>query len=338
MRHNHPAAALTLVGSPDFASEAISPPDIPTGFAALRRAVNQEGPIGEHVRTLANLVGGIDPLERLDAEPLIDEPFAWSTVRDADREAVRALLALTDACCDQWLDVEYRTIVRRLIARISAHEVTALRGRAAPRSTAAALVWLAVSGNGDLDGRTGRWRAKDVWSWFAASSNGERGRRLLRAAALRPAYETDGWHHYVWGGDVCLADVALLHGRYRVELLGRRLAAVALAERAERARAGRRPMIRLDDGLMERNAVLADVHLTAKSVTTSRRSMVVIGITALVPEPEIELYALSVPEAYRLVAMLKAALDDPHPRHTNEACVRSWDPGAARNDHSGWDE
>ena len=69
---------------------------------------------------LVPYVGSADALWRLDPEPLPDEPFGWSAVDDADRSFVADVLGQTDQCCDLVLDVEYRTITRRILARVAA--------------------------------------------------------------------------------------------------------------------------------------------------------------------------------------------------------------------------
>ena len=53
----------------------------------------------------------VDPiqLDRLDDNPLPDEPFLWEGIPDDVTARVGELLALTDRCCEEMLDVEYRT-------------------------------------------------------------------------------------------------------------------------------------------------------------------------------------------------------------------------------------
>src|SRR6476620_11581542 len=58
---------------------------------------------------LIEAVGDVDALWRLDARPLPDEPFDWSVVDPADVPFVRDVVALSDRCCDEILDTEFRT-------------------------------------------------------------------------------------------------------------------------------------------------------------------------------------------------------------------------------------
>ena len=55
-------------------------------------------------------VGDADALWRLDAIPLPDEPFDWSVVEPRDVAFVEQVLALSDRCCVEMLDIEFRTV------------------------------------------------------------------------------------------------------------------------------------------------------------------------------------------------------------------------------------
>jgi len=77
--------------------------------------------------SLVGQAGGWEELWSLDAEPLPDEPFDWSAVEPVDRPFVGEVLRLAEECCHALLDAEYRTIARRLLARIAAHDPRPLR-------------------------------------------------------------------------------------------------------------------------------------------------------------------------------------------------------------------
>lgn len=68
---------------------------------------------------LALDVGDHAQLDRLDDNPLPDEPFRWDRIPDDVRARVHDVLALTDGCCEKLLDLEYRTACRRVLARIA---------------------------------------------------------------------------------------------------------------------------------------------------------------------------------------------------------------------------
>ncbi len=84
---------------------------------------------------LADAVGGKHALEDPDDVPLPDEPFALAAVPDDIRRPVSDVLAWCDRCCDELLDVEYRTACRRLLAAWAADDPAVFRrsGRADTR-------------------------------------------------------------------------------------------------------------------------------------------------------------------------------------------------------------
>src|SRR3978361_2506185 len=75
-------------------------------------------PSGDEMRDLQAFVGGFVELMRLDAEPLPNENFDWSSVEPRDARFVGLVLALVDECCAEMLDDEYRTITLRNPARV----------------------------------------------------------------------------------------------------------------------------------------------------------------------------------------------------------------------------
>lgn len=179
---------------------------------------------------LTERVGDIDPLMRLDAEPLPDEPFDWPTVDAADRPFAGAVLDLSDRCCEEMLDVEFRTMTRRILARVAARDPRALRRSTNARRFAAGLVWLAGRANGKF-GRRGRWTSQRLWRWFGVSDRSDRGRSLRSAAGLEP--ET---HELRWSSNepLTLGDAGLLHSRVRRRVIAQR-DALAQIERGRRA-------------------------------------------------------------------------------------------------------
>jgi hypothetical protein len=64
----------------------------------LRRALHDDSWTGTAVERLATRVGGIDALEALTTERLIDLEFDWSVARASDRDAVAAILDAAEAC------------------------------------------------------------------------------------------------------------------------------------------------------------------------------------------------------------------------------------------------
>ena len=68
---------------------------------------------------LRNAAGGDEALRALDDRPLPDEDFDWAGIPVDVHDKVAEVLGLVDACCDDLLDVEYRTACRRLLARVA---------------------------------------------------------------------------------------------------------------------------------------------------------------------------------------------------------------------------
>ncbi len=133
------------------------------------------------MESLAAQVGGQEALDSLDTAPLLDEPFDWTGIPDDIHERVGEVLALTDACCDDLLDVEYRTIVRRLLARVAAGDPEVFRRKGRADTAAGALVWMAGTAN-DLFRRM---TVKDLQAWFGlTSSPSSRAETFTKAAGF----------------------------------------------------------------------------------------------------------------------------------------------------------
>jgi hypothetical protein len=191
------------------------------GPQALLAAIGALGPhdvVGEwQDRQLASLraaVGDQDALERLDADPLPDEPFDWQQVPDDVREPVTEVLALVDRCCDELFDVELRTAARRVLARLAAADPRLFAARPRADMTAAAVCWMVGHANGVFD--RGTPAVKDLMSCLGvrASSPSQRARPLLRALGVDPTH----WAH----AGAPLGSPDYLTGRRRTALLAAR--------------------------------------------------------------------------------------------------------------------
>jgi len=249
---------------------------------------------------LIPIVGDIVALETLDTYPLPDEPFDWSAVASEDHALVAEVLARSDMCCDELLDVEFRTITRRILARVARRDPRCLRRATKADRVAAALVYLAGRANGEF-GRRGRLTAHSLWSWWATSSCADRARTLQSAAGLEP-------EHISWTSigfeELTLGDAALLHSSYRKQICRRRdyLAAYAPRPRVMPLPDGRRAEVRAEPA----KAVAA-----AKGLVGARVYMILgLGDTL----DDATFFALSVPEARELVSIVQNALDAPAPR------------------------
>ena len=296
--------------------EHLAQPDAATGLAALHRAINQENATGRTVRALAAEVGGLPALAALHDRPWPHEPFDEGVLDQADRAFVAEVLAHVDAigCL---IDVEYHGIARRLLARVLRNDPKPVRRSSKPPRIAAGIVHAVLAGNDRIGRQAGQFRAGDIGPMFGTSSAGDVARALVVAAAFeKPDDDDDRWYRH--RNPLRLPSVDLLHSDTRRLLLARRQATVELVEKEEARRAGRRPMVNLGDGRVAVRSSLADVAMVTKGLTSAGRIMVLLGLTPLVSEPELELFALSVPEARRLAALLADALAAPAPRPASQ--------------------
>ncbi|WP_441962380.1 DUF6398 domain-containing protein [Mycolicibacterium houstonense] len=166
------------------------------------------------LESLARQVGGEEQLDQLSTVPLPDEPFDWSGIPDDVTPRVAEVLELADSCCDALLDVEYRTVARRVLARIASEGPEVFRRKARADTAAAAVVWIAGKANGQCELVAGplRLRSADIVRHFnIKSSPSQRAEVMLRAAGF-PG------HHL----DVELGSADYLTSERREEIIRRR--------------------------------------------------------------------------------------------------------------------
>jgi hypothetical protein len=250
---------------------------------------------------LLELVGGWDELWSLDAEPLPDESFAWSAVEPVDRPFVGEVLRLVDECCNALLDAEYRTIARRLVARIAANDPRALRRSPHAARCAAGLMWLVGMTSGPFR-RRGRGSAGWIWAWFGVSNCADRGRTLYRAGDF--AHDCDPRAHL---HDPLAFDVAFLHSHRRAALISAR------EQRREVALTRRTVSIESSEGRahMAVKARPTRAVTAMKALSDEQRAIVVVGFGDELDDADY--LSLTIPDAHDLVHMLQHALDDPIP-------------------------
>jgi hypothetical protein len=161
------------------------------------------------LESLARRVGSAEALATLDDRPLPDEAFDWSRVPDDIQPSLREVLALTDRYCEEALDHEYRTIVRRLVARAVERDPGVFRKGRTP-TTAAGLVW--VAGHGSELFREITVTSMAAWFGVTSSATSTRGQALRKAAGVR--------NEMPWQPE--LGDPTLLHSKMRRSLITRR--------------------------------------------------------------------------------------------------------------------
>jgi hypothetical protein len=251
------------------------------------------------VDDLLAFVGTAKALDHLDREPLPDERFDWTAVELQDRDFVERVLALSDRYCEQVLDLEYRTIARRILARVAARDPRPFRRSTRIERCAAGLIWLAGRGSGEF-GRHGPRSSERLWAWFGVQSCSDRGRSLQRAGGLQP----DDALTYLLGRDVvALGDAALLHSQRRALLIAQRDISLRLDER--------RPYKLLGNGKrVQVRAAPVKIVVSAKGASEGR-SMVILALGDELED--VEFFALTIPDAHDLVARVQQALNDPTP-------------------------
>jgi len=174
-RPQGPAALLAAlgVGTEDMADMPVGPEE-PENFEQSM------------LDWLALDVGDRIQLDRLDDTPLPDEPFRWDGIPDEVTARVHEVLALTDRCCEEILDVEYRTACRRALARVACREPEVFLRKGRAETAAAALVWAVGKANDLFEHRTGGMQVRDLVSHFGLGqgSVSQRAATMLRAGGF----------------------------------------------------------------------------------------------------------------------------------------------------------
>ncbi|MFZ0876520.1 MAG: DUF6398 domain-containing protein [Pseudonocardiaceae bacterium] len=145
------------------------------------------------LETLRRAVGGEDVLDKLDAAPLPDDPFEWGRIPADIHERVAEVLRLVDRCCDELLDVEYRTACRRYLGRAAAGDPEIFRRRSRADTAAAAICWCIGKAN---DLFRGEMLVKDLVGHFGMGqgSVSQRSEPLLRAIGVDPHNQYGSMH------------------------------------------------------------------------------------------------------------------------------------------------
>jgi uncharacterized protein DUF6398 len=135
--------------------------------------------------TLRRAVGGGESLDNLDTAPLPDEPFRWDPIPPDIHDRVAEVLRLVDRCCDELLDVEYRTACRRYLGRAAVADPEIFRRRSRAETAAAAICWCIGKANHLF---TAEMLVKDLMGHFGIGqgSVSQRSEPLLRAIGVDP--------------------------------------------------------------------------------------------------------------------------------------------------------
>jgi len=209
-RPQGPAALLARIGALD-----------PDATWALPTLEIEERSYREIMLDALRRAVGDEELDALDDQPLPDEPFDWTDVPDDIHARVGEVAALTDRCCEEALDVEYRTACRRLLARIARCDPNVFRRKSRDDVSAAAVCWIVGKAN-HLFSDNGRMLVKDLMSYVGLQQGGvsQRAKVMLRAAGFSDEYY----------GDIHLGSPAFLVSSRRRTVIERRDAYQAMED------------------------------------------------------------------------------------------------------------
>jgi hypothetical protein len=297
--------------------------------STLRSVADSTGFWSARVRDLAERVGGIDELERLDDDPIPDEAFRWTGIDPRHRPLVDGILGALDdgigatipifnelpgtgavaaarGLMQRFIDAEHRTIVRRLLSGLAGRDPAVL-ARASPERTAAGLVWLTLHGNAAFHRGRGS-ETGQIWKLFGVSSCSDIGRVLGKALGFTEKSDARANPR----GAAWLCDPELMHSRVRRDYVGRRRMIMDYVAEEDRRRERERPLRQLADGGLRIAARPVTPRWAMRSENDCEKSTVVVTFGEREDDPQV--LALSVPGARHLISMLERALAVPFRR------------------------
>lgn len=152
-----------------------------------------DGPGSWRWMRAVEMVGSEGVLNRLTADPLPDEDFAWTEIAEDIRPRVREILSLCDSCAEEFFDYEYRTAFRRVLARTAQADPAMFRRSSKNETAAAAIVWIVAAANERLR-PVGNLTAKEVFAHFGVSGSvAARARPFLRTYGADENQQTIGF-------------------------------------------------------------------------------------------------------------------------------------------------
>ena len=169
---------------------------------------------------LQRTVGGKSLLAELNPDPLPDEDFVWDGIPDDIRPAIGEILALCDRCCDELLDVEYRTACRRFLATAARGDPGVFRRRARADKAAAAVCWIIGKANGLFQLYGLGMYVKDLAAYFGVTGASQRANVFLKAAGVAAPHDYAPHLYPLWDGAVGRPD--LLVSKRRSDLVDMR--------------------------------------------------------------------------------------------------------------------
>jgi hypothetical protein len=280
--------------------------------------------LGGRIRELAALVGGIDALLALDATPQPEFRVDPTTI-DARSNSLSAVIdaiehpALTTKLRDSFdastsslprlYDDEIVTIAHRVLDRVLGRDPAVVTAAKDPDRVAAALVWIALRASRMFErrGATRGLASNDLWHWFDVIDSTKLALRLVTAAGC-PGLADDQFES-ARRRTLVVADARLLHSLRRSEIANQRDEWIQVSRKHLAAEHERRPIRPLANGQVALRAVELPPLLAVTTVAPHGRRNVVVGFGH--DHDDAALFALSVPEARRLIALVERALGEP---------------------------
>ncbi len=257
------------------------------------------------IRALVHRVGSVAEVESLTIEPHIDPSFDWSGIAGPNRDTIDELLILIHASnINRYLDAEYETIMWRVIRMLALDPARPLDRKTKPARKAAAVAWVALKTNGQISRRRGV-SAQDIWDAFGVASCSALAKEYAQVILVsRLGKEDAEYCQETWWDNTTIpvASAQLLASRRRLQLIRQREQIVeSIAER--HADVG--PISSSAKGSVSFKARPTSVRWASRGSTDEGDDMVTIALGDL---DELELVAISVPDARRLRAALDGAL------------------------------
>ncbi|NRQ50430.1 hypothetical protein [Aeromicrobium stalagmiti] len=162
---------------------------------------------------LERVVGGSSHLWGLDDLPLPDEAMELAEVPADIRARVSEVQSLLDRVSEERLDIEVRTVWRRLLHDIAVGDPQIFRRKSAVTRTAAAIAWIGAKAN-HVVGHGGIMSAEDLLGAF-----GVKGSVSQRAESMQRAIGVDPFRQY---GGMDLGTVRYLTSVRRADLISSR--------------------------------------------------------------------------------------------------------------------
>ena len=267
--------------------------------------------LAEAVRTLAWETGSIEALETMDAEPHVQTGFDWKGISEDQRPRVADLSEVVERAFT-WVDQEFHGIIWRVLAALARNPERPLNRRTKPARMAAAIVWVALAASGAAGRGRATWRATDISTWFGVGPCSDLGRQLaghIARSNLGPDAHIESVASLTGSRVPLVGDIALLHSRRRRVLIERRENLRRMLEEDHHRRSNHQPITQLDDHRVAMRARPTRVRWATRGRDQGSREHIMIALGEL---DDLELVALSIPDAHRLLEAVTAALALPH--------------------------